>query len=231
MQALGHDILILAAHPDDEVLGCGGTIAKHTENGDRVHIVILAEGITSRTSSTSDDVKNACANLHSCAHDAASILGIDSLELLGLPDNRLDTLCQLDLVQLIEERISAISPHTVYVHHSGDVNIDHRRIHEACITACRPLVSNSVKQLLGFEVASSTEWQTPGSQPFFNPNYFVDITNQWPKKLQALRCYASEMREFPHSRSYEALECLAKWRGAQSGLRYAESFVLLRQIV
>ena len=149
---------------------------------------------------------------------------------MDLPDNRLDSIDRLDLIKQIEERIACYQPQVVYVHHAGDVNVDHRRLHEAVITACRPTPFQPVRRLLSFEVPSSTEWQPPGSGPVFQPNWFVDITAHWSHKREALSAYASEMRPWPHARSLEALEHLARWRGAQVGFEAAEAFCLLRQL-
>jgi LmbE family N-acetylglucosaminyl deacetylase len=225
-------ILVVAAHPDDEVLGCGGTIARHVDAGDQVQVLIVAEGATSRQDQR--DRGEAAEELSSLAHaaqTAGAILGAAGVELLDLPDNRLDSLDRLDLIKQIEQRIARHQPQVVYVHHSGDVNIDHRRLHEAVVTACRPTPSQPVRRLLSYEVASSTEWQPPGSAPAFQPNWFVDITAQWDRKRLALEAYAAEMRPWPHARSLEALEHLARWRGAQVGIEAAEAFHLLRNLV
>jgi N-acetylglucosamine malate deacetylase 1 len=225
-------ILVVAAHPDDEVLGCGGTIARHAEQGDAVQVLIVAEGATSRQQQRDrDQAADELSSLAAAAKAAGAILGAAGVELLDLPDNRLDSLDRLDLIKQIEERISCHQPQVVYVHHAGDVNIDHRRLHEAVVTACRPMPGQSVRRLLSFEVASSTEWQPPGSGPVFQPNWFVDISAQWPRKRQALEAYASEMRPWPHARSIDAMEHLARWRGAQVGVEAAEAFCLLRQLV
>ena len=223
--------LVIAAHPDDEVLGCGGTIARHADVGDQVQVLIVAEGATSRQqqrdlNQTSDEL----SALAQAAQQASVILGASGVELLNLPDNRLDSLDRLDLIKQIEERIARHQPQVVYVHHSGDVNIDHRRLHEAVVTACRPTPGQPVRRLLSFEVASSTEWQPPGSAPAFHPNWFVDISAQWPRKREALEAYASEMRSWPHARSIKAVEHLVRWRGAQVGVEAAEAFCLLRQL-
>jgi len=224
--------LVVAAHPDDEVLGCGGTIARHADAGDQVHVLIVAEGATSRLQKR--DRLQADEELSSLAQSAqrvGSILGAAGVELLDLPDNRLDSLDRLDLIKRIEQRIDRHQPHVVYVHHAGDVNVDHRRLHEAVVTACRPTPGHPVRRLLSFEVASSSEWQPPGSAPAFQPNLFVDITDQWQRKQEALLAYSSEMRPWPHARSVEALEHLARWRGAQVGVEAAEAFCLLREMV
>jgi N-acetylglucosamine malate deacetylase 1 len=224
-------ILVVAAHPDDEVLGCGGTIARHADAGDQVRVLIVAEGATSRQQQRDrNQASDELSALAQAAQQAGAILGAQGVELLDLPDNRLDSLDRLDLIKQIEERISRHQPQVVYVHHAGDVNIDHRRLHEAVVTACRPTPGQPVRRLLSFEVASSTEWQPPGSAPAFHPNWFVDISSQWPRKREALEAYASEMRPWPHARSIEALEHLARWRGAQVGVEAAEAFCLLRQL-
>ena len=224
-------VLIVAAHPDDEVLGCGGTIARHADAGDQVQVLIVAEGATSRQQQRDrNQASDELSALAQAAQQAGAILGAQGVELLDLPDNRLDSLDRLDLIKQIEERIARHQPHVVYVHHAGDVNIDHRRLHEAVVTACRPTPGQPVRRLLSFEVASSTEWQPPGSAPAFEPNWFVDISAQWLRKREALEAYASEMRPWPHARSIQALEHLARWRGAQVGVEAAEAFCLLRQL-
>jgi len=224
-------ILVVAAHPDDEVLGCGGTIAKHVNNGDEVNVVILAEGITSRDSKR--DVKERgqeIAHLAQSAYKANKILGAASLILHDFPDNRMDSLNILEIVKVVENFIDKFKPTIIYTHHAGDVNIDHKRIHEAVVVACRPMPNQKIKRLLFFEIASSTEWQAPGLAPFFMPNWFVDISSTLNTKLRALNVYDSEMREYPHSRSLKALEYLAKWRGATVGVAAAEAFVLGRNL-
>ena len=225
-------ILVVAAHPDDEVLGCGGTIARHADAGDRVQVLIVAEGATSRQPHRDRAQANsALSALAQAAQEAGSVLGANSVELLDLPDNRLDSLDRLDLIKQIELRVAHYEPQVVYVHHSGDVNVDHRRLHEAVVVACRPTPGHCVKRLLSFEVASSTEWQTPGSAPAFQPNWFVNISAQWQRKHEALEAYASEMRPWPHARSLAAVEHLARWRGSQVGVDAAEAFCLLRNLV
>lgn len=224
-------VLVVAAHPDDEVLGCGGTIARHADEGDQVQVLVVAEGATSRLQKRDRlQADGELSTLAQSAHRAGSILGAAGVELLDLPDNRLDSLDRLDLIKLIEQRIDRHQPQVVYVHHAGDVNVDHRRLHEAVVTACRPTPGHPVKRLLSFEVASSTEWQPPGSASAFQPNWFVDISAQCQRKREALEAYISEMRPWPHARSLKAVEYLARWRGAQVGVEAAEAFSLLRQL-
>jgi len=226
------NVLVVAAHPDDEVLGCGGAIARHANLGDRIRILIMAEGATSRFDQRNrGDAKDELSLLSKSAKTAARILGAEEVELLDLPDNRLDSIDRLELTKLVEKRISTFDPSVVYVHHIGDVNIDHRRLHESVVAACRPIPGKQVRRILSYEVASSTEWQPPGSGSAFQPNYFVDISAEWELKKKALLAYATEMRPWPHARSLEALEHLARWRGAQVGVEAAEAFCLLRQLV
>lgn len=226
-------ILVIAAHPDDEVLGCGGTMARHATKGDDVYSVILAEGLTSREKERSREVhSNAFNILHGAAKKANDILGVKQLKLLDFPDNRMDSLDRLDIVKVIEELVNDIKPTIIYTHHIGDVNIDHRRIHEAVLTAVRPIPGNHyVEELLYFETASSTEWMTAGSAPAFTPNWYVNIEETLALKLKALAAYEFEMREWPHARSVHALDYLAKWRGANIGVEAAEAFMLGRKII
>lgn len=222
---------VIAAHPDDEILGCGGTIAKHVQQGDQVHILIMAEGATSRNSVRDRELHKAeLSHLAQAAANAAKTLGVASHQLLDFPDNRMDSLDRLEVVKAVEDFITLYSPEIIYTHHVSDVNIDHQTIHDAVITACRPLPGASVKTILCFEVASSTEWQTPDSKACFLPNWFEDITSTLMLKLAALKCYEQEMRAWPHPRSYQAVEVLAKWRGATIGVEAAEAYVLSRNI-
>ncbi len=225
-------VLVVAAHPDDEVLGCGATIARHAKAGDEVHVVILAEGVTSRDRTRARQEHSAdLSELAKAAHAANKILGVQSLLLHDLPDNRLDSIDLLDIVKLLEDCIQTIRPDILYTHHAGDVNIDHRRIHEAVITASRPQPGQTVKTLLFFEIQSSTEWQPPGSGIAFTPNWYVDISSTLALKMDALAVYKTEIRKWPHARSLEAVEYLARWRGATVGCDAAEAFVMGRQII
>lgn len=221
-------ILVVAAHADDEVLGCGATMARMAAAGRAVHVLILADGVSSRGHTAADD---ALAARMRAAQKANDILGTASLKVCTLPDNRLDGVDLLDIVYLIEERIREIQPGTLLTHHYGDVNIDHRRTHEAVLAACRPQPGHCVRELLFFEVSSSTEWRTAHSAPSFVPDYFVDVSTELECKLAALGAYADELREFPHPRSLQAAEMLARWRGATVGVSAAEAFEVGRMIV
>ena len=228
---IGKTILVVVAHPDDEVLGCGASIAKWTASGSIVHTLIMAEGSTSRDLVRNKKTKSdELLLLEKSAHSAGNILGTASVKLLDFPDNRMDSLDRLDVIKAIETEIEQIKPDTVVTHHCGDVNIDHRITHEAVVTACRPQPGHSVRLLLAFEVASSTEWQPTGSNIAFQPNWFEDVSENIDCKIKALKIYKSEIREWPHARSLENVEHLARFRGATIGCSAAESFILLRAI-
>ncbi len=216
-------VLVIAAHPDDEILGCGGSIAKHCESGDEVNVVIMAEGLTSR-----DDLRNASARdnelseLQETAIKANKLLGVNKVEFCNFPDNRMDSVDLLDVIKQVERFIKEYSPNIIYTHHFYDVNIDHSIVHRAVVTAARPLPGASFEKLLFFEVPSSTEWQI---EQAFSPNYFVNISNTILRKLEALEVYKSEMRDWPHPRSIKGVENLAAWRGCSVGYNSAEAFV------
>jgi LmbE family N-acetylglucosaminyl deacetylase len=221
--------LVIASHPDDEVLGCGGTMAQLVHRGAEVHVAFLSDGVLSRDGDKNRRQDELAARRAS-AKKACDILGARTLTFGDFPDNRMDTVPHLDIAKFIEETLSRHPADTVLTHHAGDVNIDHRRTHEAVVTACRPQRGNPVKTLLCFEVPSSTEWQLPCSAPAFSPNWFMDITDTLERKLNSLDAYAVELRPWPHPRSRRAVEYLARWRGATIGTDAAEAFVLGRQI-
>lgn len=221
--------LILAAHPDDEVLGCGGTIAKLSDNGVIIHVAFIADGVFSRIGHQAAHQEE-LNDRRTAAKKACDILGVKSVSFGDFPDNRMDTIPLLDITKAVETLIAKHQPERVFTHHAGDVNIDHRRLHEAVVTACRPQPGHPVKTLLCFEVPSSTEWQLPGSAPAFTPNWFVNISETFDRKLSALEAYADELRNWPHPRSRQGVEHLAHWRGATVGVDAAEAFMLGRQL-
>lgn len=224
-------VLVVAAHPDDEVLGCGGTMRRHSEEGDRVVCLILGEGITSRHDSRKTGLESGAAQLgvlESDSRRAADRLGVARLELAGLPDNRFDSLDTLDVVKVIERLMEEELPSIVYAHHPGDVNIDHVVCHRAVLAACRQLPGTPLRELYFFEVPSSSEWQTPAISCPFAPNAFVNVSGTLDAKIEAMQEYKSESRTWPHPRSPEALRALARWRGATIGCDAAEAFVVGR---
>lgn len=224
-----NSIVVFAAHPDDEILGAGGSMAKWAKNGNDIHAVILAEGVTSRDISRDRKSRNPdLSELSKVAEKSAKIIGINTITMLDYPDNRMDSVDLLDVVKSVEACIDKLQPDIVITHHSNDLNIDHRIVHKAVLTACRPQPGISVKKILCFEVPSSTEWQSPYTEPNFTPNWFEDISETLDLKIEALKAYSSEMRKWPHSRSIKAVKHLAKWRGATVGCNAVESFMLIR---
>ena len=222
--------LVIAAHPDDEALGCGGTMARLAAEGVNVHVAFLADGVSARPMSEVEHDR-ALEQRHKSGRQAAAVLGINEPRFLDFPDNQLDTVPLLELTQAIEKVIAELKPDTVITHHGGDLNIDHRRVHDAVLTACRPQAECPVRRIWCFEVASSTEWQSPGSAPPFIPNLFIDIGSKLQQKLEALDAYDQEMRDWPHSRSIQAVEHLARWRGASAGYEAAEAFMVVRELL
>ena len=218
-------ILVVAAHADDEALGCGGTIARHVAEGDIVHAVFLADGVSARAGSDSHELAQRLA----ATEQARQVLGIATTTFLGLPDNGLDSLPLIEIIQPLEKVICQINPQIIYTHHYGDLNVDHRIAHQAVMTACRATPDSSVREIYAFEVMSSTEWSSVGLAPFL-PNLFVDISAYLAIKLQALEAYALEMRPAPHSRSTKHLNILARHRGHSVGVAAAEAFMVMRAI-
>ena len=219
------NILVVAAHPDDEALGCGGAILRHVEQGDSVHLVLMTDGEMARESATTCDIERRFA----AVLKVKEILGISSVESLGFSDNRMDSHPLLNIIQSLEKIISKIRPTIVYTHHHGDLNIDHRLTQQAVMTACRPLPDASVREIYGFEILSSSEWSLSSSL-HFTPHLFIDISNQLNTKLQAIDVYASEMLPAPHSRSVHHIEILARHRGYTVGTQAAEAFEVYRMI-
>jgi len=229
---MNNSVAVVAAHPDDEVLGCGGTLARMASEGRTVHILLLADGESSRPEIPDQDPDaNRMTARKVAAEKACKVLGCSTVEVLMMPDNRLDGLVLLDVVRQVEKFLLRHQPSTVFTHHAGDVNIDHQVVHHAVITACRPVPGYHVRELLFFEVPSSTEWRPAGSAEPFIPNWFVDISTTMARKLEALEVYGTELRTFPHPRSLRAVSALAEWRGATVGVDAAEAFMLGRKVV
>lgn len=224
-----HSILVVAAHPDDEVLGCGGTLAKRAAQGANISVAFMSDGVSSRRGDAALHEVQLKAR-RAAARQAAAILGVHEVTFGEFPDNRMDSIALIDITRSVEDAIAKYSPDTVFTHHAGDLNIDHRRVHGAVVTACRPQSGHPVRTLLCFEVPSSTEWQVPNSAPAFAPNWFEDIAGTLEVKLAALQAYGEELRDWPHPRSLQGVGDLARWRGATIGARAAEAFVLARHI-
>jgi LmbE family N-acetylglucosaminyl deacetylase len=214
-------VLVVAAHPDDELLGAGATLAGHVAEGRPVHALVISEGASSR------DANGLADRLSSSARRAADVMGFASIRLLGLPDQRLDALPLIELTQVIEELVAEVDPEIVYTHFEGDVNADHGVAARATLTACRPYRFPALRRLAAFETPSSTEWGTAA----FLPHLFVDASDTLDLKLEAMACYESELREAPHPRSLRALRQRAATWGSCVGLPYAEPFRILREVV
>ena len=220
-------ILVVAAHPDDEVLGCGGYIANQVRSGDEVFVTFLSDGVTSRRGNLGLQEIESRRN---AARLASKVLGASDVSFGDFPDNKLDASPLLEVIKSIEAVVERVRPQIVLTHFGGDLNIDHRIVNQAVLTACRPTVDQIVKQIMFFEVSSSTEWQVPTEGQAFVPNWFEDISQTLELKVKALMMYEHELREWPHPRSVKAVEHLAHWRGASCGVDAAEAFVLGRRI-
>lgn len=217
----GVKILVIAPHPDDEVLGCGGTIAKYSQRGKEIYLCIATKGY--RPDWSEDFLKNRPRQIET----VNKILGIKKTYFLDYPTVKLDTFSQKELNESVSKIINEVKPDILYIPHRGDLNKDHRLIFETCLIAARP-TNLRIKKILSYEVLSETEWGRP-MEPFI-PNIYVDISATLDKKIEAMKAYEKELKQYPHPRSPEAIEALAKRRGSEANLRFAEAFVLIREI-
>ncbi|WP_425448043.1 PIG-L deacetylase family protein [Dethiothermospora halolimnae] len=224
------NILVVAAHPDDEILGLGGTIKKHVDDGDLVDCIILGEGMTSRGKNRKEVEQSSVDKLHNDTMKSAKIIGFRNVYFSKFPDNRFDSIDLLDIVKDIERHIEKIKPDIIYTHHYGDLNIDHKKTFDAVITACRPARDYCVKEIYCFETPSSTEWNLKYGTDTFKPNIFVDVKDTLKDKLDAMACYETELEEYPHPRSLEALKIIASRWGTVVGRKYVEAFELIRKV-
>jgi len=222
-------ILVVAAHPDDEVLGCGATMAKYAKDND-VFVAILGEGISSRYQNREQAQKKELQELKEQSQNACKILGVKEVLFFSLYDNRFDSVDFLEIVKKVEQAVEKFKPDIIYTHHSGDLNIDHRLVFQAILTACRPTGQNLVKEIYSFEVLSSTEWSCRKIERPFVPNVYEDVSSTIEKKLNAFEEYKTEIKQFPHPRSVEGIKVLAKKRGMEAGVEHAEAFELIRWI-
>lgn len=220
-----HRVAAIFAHPDDETLGAGGALALHADRGDEVRVLLLATGLRSR----GDADAQAVATLRDQAQAAAAKLGVADVQFADFADNAMDGVPLLDVVKHVEVFLAAFEARTIYTHHGGDLNIDHRVTQQAVVTACRPLPGRQPMEILGCEVNSSTEWSTAPEAPF-TPTEFLDVSSVLERKISALECYRDEIRPWPHPRSAEGLRVLARWRGAQCGREAAEAFHVIRRV-
>jgi LmbE family N-acetylglucosaminyl deacetylase len=220
---------VVAAHPDDETLGCGATMRLLSDVMD-VHVAILGEGITSRRRKAATTSRTPLRALKRSCQEAVAILGGKSVHFEDLPDNRFDTVPLLDVVHRIESIIDRLKPVTVFTHHGGDLNVDHRITFQAVLTATRPAPGQVVSEVYTFEVPSSTEWTFGRLTEPFRPNVFVDVTQTVESQIQAMKAYGGEIREFPHPRSPELLRARSARYGSAVGCLAAEAFELVRSV-
>ena len=223
-------VLAVVAHPDDEVLGCGATLAALANSGAQVHVLCLSDGESSRFLQHDEVVSRLIICRRESALKAAEVLGLASIRFMDFPDNKLDAVPLLDIARSIESVVLELHPEIIFTHHGGDLNIDHRIVFQAVLTACRPKVGLGVRSIYSFEVASSTEWSTTGVGPHFKPNVFIDAEEFFEKKIKALGMYQAEIQSFPHPRSIEGVTVAARQRGVEGGVILAEAFVLLRNV-
>lgn len=226
-------ILVVVAHPDDELLGLGASMHKLINKFNcKIRAVILGEGITSRadkhdTEKWGIELKQHKQNIQ----DAISEIGYESVGIYDFPDNRFDSIALLDIIKVIEKEKSDFKPEVIFTHHGGDVNIDHQRTFEAVITATRPMDHENVKTIITFETPSGTEWRASSDPKHFIPNLYISVSEEDIKaKIRGMESYKFEKREFPHPRSPKALTILAQQRGISVGKFYAEAFCIVRSI-
>ena len=225
-------VLVVVAHPDDELLGLGGTLHRLVFDAHaQVHVVILGEGITSRAI-PSDSEREECLRIHrENILQAQRCIGYQTVSLHRFPDNRFDNVNLLEIVKVVEAEKASFSPFAVFSHHAGDLNIDHQRTAHSVLTACRPIPNESVKFIFAFETPSSTEWQMPDRHLQFSPNVYSVLREEHIEaKIRGMECYQFERRAYPHPRSPEALRNRARYWGSAVGEFFAEPFVLVRAI-
>ncbi|HUJ03096.1 MAG TPA: PIG-L deacetylase family protein [Rhizomicrobium sp.] len=219
------NVLVIAAHPDDEALGAGVAIARHARMGDAVTVMFMTEGTAARDGATGAE----SARRRAAAEKAGKILGVSDLRFHDFPDNAMDRIALLDIVKAVERVASDIRPEIVYLHHPSDLNIDHKIAARAAITCFRPLPGQSAVRLLSFEAPSATGWDF--GDGMFAPNVFLDARYLIETKMKAIEAYDEELRPFPHVRSREAIRARATYWGTQTGLEAAEPFELVRELV
>jgi LmbE family N-acetylglucosaminyl deacetylase len=222
---MDHKVLVVAAHPDDEVLGCGGTIINHIQRGDTVDVVFMTNGVGSRPETKSSEIQQRQASTQKCNE----VLGSTIVKNFNFPDNQLDTVPLLDIVKSIESVLLEVRPDIIYTHFPHDLNIDHELTCRALMTAARPLPDSTVRKVYAFEVPSSTEWSISMSEGF-SPNHFVDISRSISQKIEAFKKYYDEVQSAPKPRSTENLKAIARFRGSSVGVDYAEAFCVLRSL-
>jgi LmbE family N-acetylglucosaminyl deacetylase len=216
-------VLVIATHPDDEILGCGGTLARHVASGDDVQAVVVTRG--AEDIYAPETVARGRAEL-ARAH---TVVGINKCHYLDFPAPKLDNVPNYKIAESIKKVFTDFNPAVVYLPHRGDIHIDHRAVYQATLVAARPHRDTSIKKLLCYETLSETDWAPPSADDAFVPTVYVDITPYVDIKMQAMECYKSQLKEPPHSRTIDALRALAKLRGSTVGFEWAETFMLVRE--
>lgn len=220
---MSETILVVAAHPDDEVLGCGGTMARHAAKGEAVHVLVVSRGVLVGAEVVAQ-VREEMRNAH-------AILGVKGVQFLDFPAAQLDTVPAHRLADAMAKVIQSLAPSTLYLPHHGDLHMDHRLVYIAGLVAARPTQEGFVQRILTYETVSETDWAPPTAGDAFVPTVYVDITRFLKQKLEAAACFHSQMRESPHTRSLRSLEALATWRGGTVHVAAAEAFALVREIM
>jgi len=219
-------VLVVAAHPDDETIGCGGSLSRHAKEKDEIAVITLTNGVSSREQVIEKDL----VNRNIAAEKAINILGANWIAKGDFPDNAMDSIPLLEIIKFIEEIKDKFDPDIIYTHSPSDLNVDHKIVTTATLTAFRPQPGERNSEIRLFETPSATDFSVEELDGTFSPNLFINIENFWQSKLDALSCYDTEIRDYPHSRSYKKIESLAQFRGSQSGLELAEAFMLVRKI-
>lgn len=223
-------ILVIAAHPDDEIYGMGGTIAKLSFQGHEVHVLIVTDGCTAQYAGR-PDLPKIIGRKHTEALEANQLLGVKQVHFGAFPDMRLDTVPHVEVNRLIEETVDTVAPEAVYTHFYGDVNLDHQMVYRSTLVAVRPVPGQSVRELYCYRVPSSTEWSPQLGHTAFLPNVMVEIGDFEDVKEQALLAYQTETRVYPHPRSPRYVWETDRTRGLEWGLGPAEAFLQLRKIL
>lgn len=221
------NVLCVAAHPDDEVLGVGGTLAKHAAEGDDVDVLLLSDGEMARHETETPAARERREERREKARSAGDVLGVGDVSVLDYWGNQLDDVALIDVVRDVESKVDSFEPRVIYTHHYGDLNVDHQLVARAVRTAARPTTDSPVDRILSFETLSATEWAMPTSDTAFQPTVFVDVGDHLERKMDAIGVYEVEMRDRPHPRSFESIRSNARVWGEKFGLPAAEPFELL----
>ena len=226
LEKMNRRLLIVVAHPDDEVLGCFGTVSKMICKGWKASTLVLCKGKMSRGVVDEQEV----IDLRKEMYEANKAIGIEDVVQASFPDNAFDKVPLLDIIKLIEKEKRRCQPDIIFTHYANDLNIDHQITYRAVLTATRPLQTETVKEIYSMEIPSSTEWNAFSQRTIFAPNVFSDISTTIDLKLKAMSFYKSELRAYPHPRSLRHIRELARVNGTKVGLEYSENFILTRKI-